>query len=59
MKPLYKTTIVIWSEGDPTDNYELTDMAREADQGLMYCSSMKAKKVNNPESGWHGIFREG
>jgi hypothetical protein len=45
---LYKTTIVIWSEEDP-ENYELEDLAREATNGSMYCSSVQAKKIENPE----------
>ncbi len=55
-KPLYKTTIVIWSEYDPTDEVELDDLAREAVSGDAYCSKMRALKVDDPpkDPDWDG-----
>ena len=55
-KPLFKTTIVIWSDEDPTDKMELEDLAREATQGSMYCSSQKTVKVDDPatDPAWDG-----
>ena len=56
MKPLYKNTIIIWSEFDPTPILTLEDLAREAVDGSMYCSSMKSQLVENPlsDSDWDG-----
>lgn len=55
MKPLYKSTIVIWSEFDPK-KVELSELAREAETGEAYCSKMVAVKVEKPEqdSDWDG-----
>jgi hypothetical protein len=55
-KRLFKTTIVIWTEGDPTGKMELEDLAREATEGSGYCSKMKAIKVANPagDPDWDG-----
>lgn len=54
-RKLYKTTIIIWSEEDPTDHYELTDLAQEATDGLMYCSKMRAECVDtSKDSDWDG-----
>lgn len=54
-KPLYKATIVIWSEFDPT-SLELEDLAREATNGSAYCSVMDCEVIENPESDpdWDG-----
>lgn len=41
-KKLYKSTIIIWSEFDPT-TIELSDLAREAEIGQAYCSSQKSE----------------
>lgn len=49
MKPLYKTTIVIWSEDDPTNKMELSELAREAESGDAYCSNMHSVRVTDPE----------
>lgn len=35
---LFKTTIIIWSEYDPTGIQEIDSLAREAIQGDAYCS---------------------
>jgi len=50
MKSLYKTVIVIWSELDPTDNYNLVDIASEASDGVMYCSKMSSKRIEDPNA---------
>lgn len=49
MKPLYKTTIVIWSEQNPRE-IELEDLAREATSGDCYCSSSEVKYIVDPPS---------
>ena len=55
-KTLYKTTIIIWSEYDPTDKVELVDLAREATEGSAYCSVMKAEQVKDlsKDKDWDG-----
>jgi hypothetical protein len=54
-KPLYKTTIVIWSQY-PGDDVELSDLAREAEQGDAYCSRQESERIEDPRSdpGWDG-----
>jgi len=54
-KPLYKTTIVIWSGFDPAD-VEIDDLAREAIEGDAYCSSCRRELVDDPEAddAWDG-----
>ena len=50
MKPLYKTTIVIWTEYDPDANkVDLIDLARAATGGDAYCSVHEVLKVEHPE----------
>lgn len=53
MKPLYKTTVVLWSEEDPSETCELTDLARQATQGYHYCSHQKTERVEKPEEDPH------
>lgn len=55
MKPLYKTTVIIWSEFDPM-KLELSSLAREAEEGSAYCSVMKADHVKEPgkDKDWDG-----
>ncbi len=55
-KPLFKTTVIIWSENDPTSKYELEELASEAVNGAMYCSSVSSSKVEDPtiDSDWDG-----
>ena len=53
MKPLYKTTIIIWSEDDPTNRYELSELAREAEFGEAYCSHLAAERIADPEKDPH------
>jgi hypothetical protein len=47
-QPLFKTTIVIWSEWDPTLATTIADLAREAEDGDAYCSAMKSVRVADP-----------
>lgn len=45
-KTLFKTTVVIWSEFDPMANeVELSDLAREAEEGAAYASSQTTVAV--------------
>jgi hypothetical protein len=59
VKPLFKTTIVIWTEYDPS-GLELTELASQAESGDGYCSSMTFALVAKPEKdpAWHrtGFF---
>jgi hypothetical protein len=47
-RPLYKTTIVIWSDLDPSA-MEISRLAREAETGDAYCSSSLIRRVQTPE----------
>jgi hypothetical protein len=47
-KPLFKTTVVIWSTSDPTDRVELSDLACDAEVGASYCSVMRTVRVEDP-----------
>lgn len=52
MKTLYKTTITIYTDYDPTDQVELEDLASEATGGGAICDVMKSEPVvfkNAPE----------
>jgi hypothetical protein len=53
---LFKTTIVIWSEYNPSGTVELEDLAREARSGDAYCSKQKTVSVDNvtKDSDWDG-----
>jgi hypothetical protein len=53
--PLYKTTITIWSEFDPSQ-VELEDLAREAMRGAAYCSRQNVSHIENPSADpdWDG-----
>lgn len=55
MKALWKTTIVIWSEYNG-ETCELSDLAREAEQGSAYCSRLQSQHVKVPEADtdWDG-----
>jgi hypothetical protein len=55
VKPLYKSTIIIWTEYDP-NGLELTELASQAESGDAYCSSMNSALVAKPEKdpGWDG-----
>lgn len=47
-KNLYKTTIVIWSDEDPTE-LDLELLARDAVSGASYCSKQKTELIEKPE----------
>lgn len=47
-RPLYKTTIVIWTDYFPLSR-EIDDLAREAMVGDAYCSKQEISKIENPE----------
>lgn len=49
MKPLWKTTIVIWSDYDPSGRMELEDLARQATSGDAYCSLQETVYVYDPD----------
>lgn len=47
MPDMYKTTIVIWTDYDPSE-VELADLAREATHGDAYCSLQRTEAVADP-----------
>ena len=53
---LYKTTIVIWSEDDPTNLMEIDALAQDAMNGESYCSKQETVRVEDPISDpdWDG-----
>lgn len=58
--PLWKTTIVIWSEYDPTegaedadDELDIVTLAEEAVDGNAYCSYADATLIQRPEKDPH------
>jgi hypothetical protein len=54
---LFKTTIVIWSEYDPSElDLELSELARQAENGDAYCASMTCAPIPEPEKdpAWDG-----
>lgn len=55
MRPLYKTTIVIWTEDDP-GGYGLSNLAHDAESGDAYCSLQECVLVPAPEKDltWDG-----
>lgn len=55
MRPLYKTTIVIWSDSDVT-SCEIASLAHEAETGDAYCSHRETVLVPEPEKdpAWDG-----
>jgi len=52
---LWKTTITIWSENDPSE-MELDVLAEAAMYGDAYCSSMESVLIRNPQDDddWDG-----
>lgn len=54
-KPLFKTTIVIWSPYDPT-NLEVDELVMDAVHGESYCSMVDTFEVEDPTSDdcWDG-----
>jgi len=55
MKPLYKTTIVIWSKFDPS-HVGMENLAYEASEGQAYCSLRDTLVVDDPKADkdWDG-----
>jgi hypothetical protein len=56
MKPLYKTTVIIWSEVNP-DEWELVELACEATSGeRAYAPFGKSELIQHPEEDpdWDG-----
>lgn len=55
-KPLFKTTIVIWSDFNPKDQLEIDDLARDAMSGDSYCSTSQTVEVADPanDKDWDG-----
>ncbi len=55
MKPLYKTTIIIWSDYSGED-VELGDLASNATDGDAYCSVQRSEKIQDPKADpdWDG-----
>lgn len=56
---LYKTTIVIWSEYDPTNvlSYkDLSELGQDAIDGYAYCSKKKTDLIKSPnlDRDWDG-----
>jgi len=60
-KPLFKTTIVIWTKNDATP-VSLEDLSREATNGNAYCSKQTCVEVKDPnaDDDWEDteFFRE-
>lgn len=54
-RPLYKTTIVIWSDFDP-DSVDIADLSRDATSGESYCSKKSSELIADPKSDadWDG-----
>lgn len=52
MKPLHKTTIVIWSDPESISAHamEVDDLAREAMEGLAYCTRQDTDLIDDPLS---------
>jgi hypothetical protein len=53
--PLFRSTIVIWSDFEPAWD-KLSDLARDAETGGSYCSSMQTVQVDDPpaDPAWDG-----
>jgi len=53
--PLFKTTVVIWSEY-PGEDVELEHLARDAISGDAYCSRYRSERVLEPagDPAWDG-----
>ncbi len=54
-KPLYKTTIVIWSDAD-VSTHDIDSIASDAMNGDSYCSKQETVRVEDPSSDkdWDG-----
>ena len=51
-RKLYKTTIVIWSDAD-VSGLEMSGLARDAECGDSYCSTLSTELVEDPEKDPH------
>ena len=49
-KRLFKTTITIYTDYDPTNEVELVDLAQEATDGNAICDVMEAKPVSREDT---------
>ena len=47
-KPLYKTTIVIYTAFNPEGKLEIDTLAEEAMRGQAYCSEETTEKITDP-----------
>jgi hypothetical protein len=54
-RPLDKSTVVIWSEFDPSE-VEISFLVREAEHGDAYCTRNRSHLVDRPENDpdWDG-----
>ena len=54
-KPLFKTTVVIWSEYDGT-RLDMAMLGREAAAGDAYCSRFRSELISEPatDEAWDG-----
>jgi hypothetical protein len=55
-KNLFKTTIVIWSDYDPSQEGDIDELAHDATYGDSYCSKESSVVVEDPEKDpdWDG-----
>jgi hypothetical protein len=50
LKPLYKSTVILWTEYDPSKvDPQLMDLAFHAETEYVHCSSIKSVRVDEPE----------
>lgn len=57
MRPLQKTTLVIWSEPEyPASQMEISDLVREAEVGEAYCAKNATERIEDPskDPDWDG-----
>jgi len=52
---LYKTTIVILSEYDPTNQVEIDDLARDAMEGESYCYGQETVEIDCNDLDGEGV----
>ena len=55
MKALFKTTIVIISEYDPTYSVEIDELARDAMQGESYCVEQSTVQISCADLEGEGV----
>jgi len=50
LKPLYKSTVILWTEYDPSKvDPQLMDLRFHAENEYVHCSSIKSELVGEPE----------